>query len=88
MTQEKMRKTITACVCAATVLFVFLLCYLIYQWVSIANQNKRIDKIQAEIEYYESLNENAEKELDYYLSDFGKFEGALQLGFAYPKKGD
>ena len=42
MTQEKMRKVITACVSAATVLFVLLLGYLVYQWVTMAILNKRI----------------------------------------------
>ena len=81
MTREKMRRLITACVCAATVLFVLLLCYLAYQWITLSNQNKRIDKLQSDIKYYENLNANAENELDYYLSDFGMYEGALKLGF-------
>ena len=46
-----------------------------------SNQNKRIDKLESDIKYYENLNENAENELDYYLSDFGMYEGALKLGF-------
>ena len=81
MTREKMRRMITACVCAATVLFVLLLSYLIYQWITLSNQNKKIDNLKNDIAYYEQLNKNAENELDYYLSDFGLYEGALKLGF-------
>ena len=81
MTREKMRRTITACVCAATVLFIFLLCYLIYQWITLSNQNKRIDDLKSDIKYYEQLNNGDEASLEYYLSDFGMYEAALTLGF-------
>ena len=46
MTQDKMRKIITACVSAATVLLVFLTCFLIYQWITIAVYNNRIEKLE------------------------------------------
>ena len=49
MTQEKMRKVITACVSAATVLLVLLFSYLVYQWVTIGVLNKRIAEAEAEV---------------------------------------
>ena len=49
MTQDKMRKVITACVSAATVLLVFLMSFLIYQWISIGVYNRKIDKVEAKI---------------------------------------
>jgi hypothetical protein len=40
MTQDKLDKVIVACVSAATALLVFLLGFLVYQWIAIANLNK------------------------------------------------
>ena len=48
MTQEKMRKIIAACVSAATVLFVLLFTYLVYQWVTLAVLDRREKELQAE----------------------------------------
>ncbi len=81
MTQEKMRKMITAIVVAATLLLVILLSVLIYQWIKIGVYNKRIEKVKGDIAYYEQLNEKAENDLDYYTSDFYKQLGAYELGF-------
>ena len=95
MTQDKMRKIITASVVACTTLFVFLLIILLYQWITIGVYNNRIEKTQAEIdalaisadekgelaEYYEELNETAQSDLDYYSSDLYKKLEAFKLGF-------
>ena len=70
MTQEKMRKIITACVSAATVLFVLLLSYLIYQWITMAVLNKRIEKAEAELQYWEQQVEDANSSAEYYESEF------------------
>ena len=50
MTQDKMRKVITASVSAATVLFVLLFSYLVYQWVTLAVLDKREQELQLEIQ--------------------------------------
>ncbi len=70
MTQDKMRRMITAIASAATVLLVFLLGYLIYQWVTIGNYNKKIEKCEKEIAELEQQLEDAENDRDFYLSDF------------------
>ncbi len=70
MTQEKMRRVITACVSAATVLLVFLLGYLIYQWISLGVQQKKIDKIEKEIATLEQQVKEAETDEEYYLGNF------------------
>ncbi len=70
MTQEKMRKVITACVSAATVLIVFLLSFLIYQVISMAILDKKIEKAQGEVDYWTERVETAENDLDYYESEF------------------
>ncbi len=68
MTQDKMRRIITACVSAATVLLVFLLSFLIYQWITIAKKNERIDQINENIAYWEEQIENAETEKERFES--------------------
>ncbi len=76
MTQEKMRKLITACVTAATVLFVVLLSFLIYQWIRLATLNKKIATAEAEVAYWEqqvSLSEN----------DLNKYQNETYLRWAY-----
>lgn len=48
MTQDKLRRIITACVVAGTTLLVVLLSVLIFQWVKLGVLNKRIDKLERE----------------------------------------
>ena len=79
MTQEKMRKVITACVSAATVLLVTLLSYLIYQWVTIAVYNKRIDKLETEIAQLQQIVDLGKMDLEYYQSEYFLKEKALEL---------
>ncbi len=70
MTQDKMRRIITACVATATVLLVVLLGYLIYQWITIANKNEKIERTEQEIAKLEEQLKNNEEDRDFYLSDF------------------
>ncbi len=70
MTQEKMRKVITACVSAATVLFVLLLGFLVYQWITMAILNKRIAEAEEAVSYWEQQVDENEKNAEYYESDF------------------
>ncbi len=81
MTQEKLRRIITACVSAATVLLVFLTCFLCYQWITIAVYNKRIDKLEKANAEIEATNEKLEGEATYYESQQGKDWLAFQQGF-------
>ena len=80
MTQDKMRRTITAIAVAGTTLLVVLLAYLVYQWITIAVLNKRIAKAEEDVAYYETLNEQSESDLEYYESDFYKQLAAFKLG--------
>lgn len=81
MTQEKMRKIITACVSAATVLFVLLLSYLIYQWVTMAVLEKREQQLKQEIAELEQTIEQGEEEAEYYESVLGKNWLAIHQGW-------
>ena len=80
MTQDKMRRTITAIAVAGTTLLVVLLAYLVYQWITIAVLNNRIEKAEENVAYYETLNEQSESDLEYYESDFYKQLAAFKLG--------
>ncbi len=69
MTQEKVRRIVTACVSAATVLLVFLLGFLIYQWISIGILNDKIKDAETEVAYWEQqVLENKDTER-YFLSE-------------------
>lgn len=70
MNQEKMRRIVTACVSACTVLFVLLLSFLIYQWIYKAQLDKKEKKLLADIAYYESLLEDKSDMLKYYESEY------------------
>lgn len=79
MTQDKMRKLITACVVAGTALLVFLLGVLVYQWIAMGVNARRERKIQEEIAYYEQKLESAENDLEYYEADYYKWLEAIKL---------
>ena len=81
MTQEKMRKVIAACVSAATVLFVLLFTYLIYQWVTLAVLNEREQKLQDEITRLEQTLEDDTKVAEHYESELMKQWLAIQQGW-------
>lgn len=86
MTQDKMRRTITACVSAATVLLVFLFGFLCYQWITSAVLDNRIEKIEKEIAALEQTNAEKEDELSFLESEMGKDWLAFQEGFVRENK--
>lgn len=86
MTQDKMRKIITACVSAATVLLVFLVGFLCYQWISMAVHNNRIEKLEKEIAAIEQTNAEMQDYAAYLESDMGKDWLAFQEGFVRDNK--
>ncbi len=81
MTQEKMRKVIAACVSAATVLFVLLFTYLVYQWVTLAVLDRREKQLQQEIEKLEQTIEKDSKDAEWYESVVGKNWLAINKGW-------
>ena len=72
MTQEKMKRIITACVSAGTVLLVLLLSFLIYQWITIAVLDKRIEEAEKENAKYEQIIQKGNKDLEFYQAELGK----------------
>ena len=86
MTQDKMRKLVTAIVSACTILFTLLACYLAYQWITIAVYNQKEKKLKADIAAYEQILEQDQKDLEYYESDLYKEWEAMKLGFVQENK--
>ena len=86
MTQDKMRKMITGCVSAATVLLVFLIGFLCYQWITGAVYDNRIDKLQKEIAAIEQTNTEMGNELSFLESPMGKDWLAFEAGFVRDNK--
>lgn len=71
MTQDKMRKVITACVVAATTLLVVLLGVLVYQWIKIGVLDARIAEAQQKREQLLEQNQNYTTDAEYYESELG-----------------
>ena len=86
MTQEKMRKVITACVSAATVLLMLLFGYLIYQWRTMWVSDKRIESLEMEIAQLEEILARGEDDLEYYQSEFYLNQKVLELQKLLEKK--
>ena len=81
MTQEKMRRIITACVSAATLLLTCLSLYLAYQWITIAVFNHRIDKLEKENSALEQQIAEDSEYADYLETPIGKDWLAFEEGF-------
>ena len=86
MTEEKMRKVITASVVAATTLVVFLLAVLVYQWITLGVLNSRKAKLEAENEILMEQIEKGGETAEYFESVMGKEWLAFQEEFIH--KGD
>ena len=80
MTREKLQKLIPAITVAATVLFVFLLFVLIFQWVTMAQQNKRMDKLEAENAYWQEQVDKNTIDVAWYEGP-GKWWLAIEKGW-------
>jgi cell division protein FtsB len=78
MTQDKMRRVITAVAVACTALLVFLLAYLTYQWITIGVQNNRIAEAEAEVEALQETQEQLKSDQKYFESDYYKWLEAVQ----------
>ncbi len=81
MTQDKMRRIITACVSAATLLLTCLSIYLAYQWITIAVFNHRIDKLEKENAALEQQIAEDSEYAEYLETPIGKDWLAFEEGF-------
>ncbi|MBQ4269804.1 MAG: hypothetical protein IJB97_09190 [Clostridia bacterium] len=80
MNETKMRKIITSCTVAATLLTVFLLVFIVYQVVTISVQKNREKKLQEEIKQLQELNITNE-ELAKYYQEIGMEWLAMKYGW-------
>ena len=85
MTQEKMRKVITAVAVAATLLLVFLLSYLVYQGIASAVYDKRINQMEQEISRLEEEFAENTKSAEWLEKDWVKELLAQQYGYVFPE---
>ena len=69
MTQEQMAKRVTGIVVAATLFLVVLLGVLVYQWITLGAQQRRIDAAQAEWNSLSSEIAEGEEDLDEAMND-------------------
>lgn len=81
MTQDKLRRIITACVVAGTTLLVVLLSVLIFQWVKIGVYNKRIAKAESDVAKLQQAIDEDEEKAKYYEEGTGKFWLAIENGW-------
>ena len=68
MTQEKLRRTVTAAVVAATLTVFCLLVFIAYQVVTMIVQKNRIKELEKDIVRYEQQVNEGERDLEYYLT--------------------
>lgn len=90
MTQEKLKRVVTAATVAGTLIVVCLLAVIVYQIIHIAVLNHRIKDVESDIATYETQKDAAENDLDYYLSDYYLEQAAREYHFIKPgdKVGD
>ena len=84
MTQEKLRKVVTAVTVAATALFVFLLAVIVYQVVTMCVLTKREKELEEENKKLQQQIDENTLDAEYYESIMGKEWLAFQNGFVRP----
>ena len=80
MNESKLRKIITSCTVAATILAVFLLVFIGGQVVKICVQKNRIERLEEENKQLQELNLSNE-ELAKYYQDIGMEWLAMKYGW-------
>ena len=85
MTQEKLKRVVTAAAVAGTLIVVCLLAVIVYQNVHMIVLDNRIKKVEAETSYYEEQISKGENDLNYYLSDLYLEQAAREHHFIKPE---
>ena len=85
MTQEQMRKVITAGAVAATLLLVFLLSFLVFQGIKSAVYDKRIKQEEQLISRLEEEFAENTKSAEWLEKDWVKELLAQQYGYVFPE---
>lgn len=86
MTQEKLRRVVTAAVVACTILLVLLLGVIVYQAIKIKVLDNRIEDTKDKISEYQESIKKGENDLEYYESDVYQFLESIRLGLLENEK--
>ncbi len=78
---ERAKRIAVASTAAGVLLIIFLIVVLIVQFVQIGVRNSERAKLNETIARYEQMNENSERNLEYYQSEFGAYQLALEAGY-------
>lgn len=84
MTQDKLRRMVTALTVAGTLLIVTLLGVLIFQWVKIGVQEHRKAELQAKYQAQQEINRELGEEFEFVTDDIGKMNEAMLQGWVKP----
>ena len=84
MTQDKLRRMVTALTVAGTLLIVTLLGVLIFQWVKIGVQENRKAELQAKYQAQQEINRELGEEFDFVTDELGKMNEAMLQGWVKP----
>ncbi len=84
MSEGKLKKLVTAVVVAGTILIVFLLGVVLYQFISMGVKQSKIDSTNAQISEYEQLIAKLDEDLDAYSREQILEQLAREYGYIYP----
>ncbi len=84
MSEGKLKKLVTAVVVAGTILIVFLLGVVLYQFISMGVKQSKIDSMNAQISEYEQLIAKLDEDLDAYSREQVLEQLAREYGYIYP----
>ena len=82
--EEKSRRIATAFIIAGVLVALFLIAIAGYLFVEMGYKNEERKRLDAEIERFEQLIGQQERDLDYYESELGRDHEALEQGWKTP----
>lgn len=84
MPEEKAKRLAIGAIVAGVLLVLFLVVVLIIQFVKMGYANAERARLDREIERYEQLIGQKERDLEYYESELGMYHQALEQGWKTP----
>ena len=87
MTENKLRRIVTAFAVAGTCLLMFLIVFIVVQLVQIGTLNSREEKLEKEISELEQVIAKGGTDLEYYESEWYLQNEAWKLGFVQNPEG-
>ncbi len=84
MPEEKAKRIAVGAIVAGVIVVVFLLAVIISQVVEIYVAKKEQARLEQEIDRYEQLIEEGNRDLEYFESELGMYHQALEQGWKTP----